>query len=114
MTAKKAHLRGVNDIPAMMCVPSRDATAGQSANALARLEHQKTLLEKQLQVWTKQKTITEHRLRLVQSQIAAAAESLRKAQSAIPVKRPSPQVRPLISAPDAGPHVANLRVWPAP
>jgi hypothetical protein len=93
MMAKKAHLRGVNDIPALMTVPSRDATAAQSANALARLEHQKTLLEKQLHVWTKQKAITEHRLRLVQSQIAAAAESLRKAQSVTPVKRPSHKPR---------------------
>lgn len=98
MTAKKAFLRGVNDIPAMMSVPSRDANAAQSANALARLEHQKTLLEKQLQVWTKQKTITEHRLRLVQSQIAAAAESLRKAQSATPVKRPAPKARSVAAA----------------
>jgi hypothetical protein len=98
MTANKAHLRGVNDIPALMSVPSRDANAAQSANALARLEHQKTLLEKQLQVWTKQKTITEHRLRLVQAQIAAAAESLRKAQSATPVKRPSPKPRSVAGA----------------
>jgi preprotein translocase subunit SecD len=92
MTAKKSHLRGVNDIPAMMTVPLRDATAAQSANALARLEHQKTLLEKQLQVWNKQKTITEYRLQMVQSQIAATAESLRKAQeprvAKAPVRKP--------------------------
>jgi hypothetical protein len=88
MTAKKAHLRGVNDIPALMSMPARDATAAQSANVLARLEHQKTLLEKQLQVWTKQKAITEHRLSLVQSQIATAAESLRKAQQPTASKRP--------------------------
>jgi hypothetical protein len=93
MTVKKAHLRGVNDIPALMSVPAREATAAQSANALARLEHQKTLLEKQLQVWSKQKAITEHRLTLVQSQIAAAAESLRKAQGATPAKRPGSKVR---------------------
>ena len=93
-----AHLRGVNDIPAMTSVPSRDATAAQSANALARLEHQKTLLEKQLQVWTKQKTITEHRLRLVKSQIAATAESLRKAQSVTLVKRPVPKPRSVAAA----------------
>ena len=98
MTANKAHLRGVNDIPAMMSVPSRDATAAQSANALARLEHQKTLLEKQLQVWTKQKTITEHRLRLVKSQIAATAESLRKAQSVTLVQRPARKPRSVAAA----------------
>jgi hypothetical protein len=92
MKAQKAHLRGVNDIPVLMSMPARDATAAQSANALARLEHQKTLLEKQLQVWTKQKAITEHRLRLVQSQIATASESLSKAQSATtPAKRPKPR-----------------------
>jgi hypothetical protein len=93
MTAKTAHLRGVCDIPAFMSMPARDATAAQSASALARLEHQKTLLEKQLQVWTKQKASTEHRLGLVQAQIAAAAESLKKAQSAPlpPAKRSKPR-----------------------
>jgi len=93
MTVKKAHLRGVNDIPALMSVPAREATAAQSANALARLEHQKTLLEKQLQVWSKQKAITEHRLALVQSKIGTAAESLRKAQTATIAKRPSAKPR---------------------
>lgn len=93
MSVKKAHLRGVNEIPALMTVPSGGASAAQSANALARLEHQKTLLEKQLQVWNKQKAVTEHRLSLVQGQIAAAAESLRKAQTATVAKRSSPKPR---------------------
>jgi hypothetical protein len=91
MTAKNAHLRGVNDITALMSMPARDATAAQSANSLARLEHQKSLLEKQLLVWTKQKAITEHRLRLVQAQIATASESLKNAQSAIKPKRSKPR-----------------------
>lgn len=89
MTAKIAHLRGVSDIPSFMSMPARDATAAQSANALARLEHQKTLLEKQLQVWTKQKASTERRLCLVQAQIASAAESLKHAQTATPPARRS-------------------------
>jgi hypothetical protein len=88
MSAAKTHLRGVNDIPARIGMPVTGASAAQSANVVARLEHQKALLEKQLLVWAKQKAVTEHRLRLVQSQIAAAAESLRKAQSTTVTKRP--------------------------
>ena len=98
MTAKTAHLRGVNDIPARMGLTAGGPSAAQSANILARLEHQKTLLEKQLQVWTKQKAVTEHRLHLVQSQITAAAESLRTAQSATPAKRSKPKPRSVAAA----------------
>ncbi len=98
MTAKKAHLRGVNDIPARMGLTAGGPSAAQSANILARLEHQKTLLEKQLQVWIKQKAVTEHRLRLVQTQITAAAESLRKAQSATAATRPALKPRSVAAA----------------
>ncbi len=88
MNAAKTHLRGVNDIPSRLGLAAGATTPAQSANMLARLEHQKALLEKQLQVWVKQQALTEHRLRLVQGQIGTVAASLRNAQSAPAAKRP--------------------------
>jgi hypothetical protein len=88
MTATKTHLRGVNNIPSRLGLSAGGPNPAQSANMLARLEHQKAMLEKQLQVWVKQQALTEHRLRLVQGQIGTVRATLSKPQSAPPVKRP--------------------------
>jgi hypothetical protein len=82
MTDKKSHLRGVNDIPTRMNLPGCKTSQAQQANLLARLEHQKALLEKQLNVWRKQQSVTEHRLRLIHTQIRTAGQALKVAQSA--------------------------------
>ncbi len=101
MIAKAKHVRGVNDIPARLGISTGKPSAAQSANRLARLEHQKALLEKQLQVWVKQQALTEHRLRLVQGQISSVAASLRTVQQPVAaVKRPS--LRPGAVAAAAG------------
>lgn len=90
MTDRKAHLRGVNDIPTRMNAPALRATRAQRANVLARLEHQKTLLERQLDVWRKQQVVTERRLQMIRTQIQVAAQALKIARPALPARaRPS-------------------------
>lgn len=80
----KTHLRGVNDIPNRMNQPRGLSERSQNATALARLEQQKTLLEKQLQVWVKQKLVTEERLRIVAAQIRTVNQALRQPRAAAP------------------------------
>lgn len=80
MTARNTYVRGVNDILAR---PWRGAGRALSqperASALARLEQQKALLQKQLRVWIKQHALTEARLRAVNKQIAEVAAGAGKA-----------------------------------
>ena len=78
----KTFLKGVNDIPNRMNQPRGKSDRSQNATALARLEQQKALLEKQLQVWIKQKTITEERLRTVNAQIRTVQQALKLPRSA--------------------------------
>ncbi len=73
----KMHLRGVNDIPSRMSLGNGKSSRAQCANQLSRLEHQKSLLEKQLQVWVKQQVVTEHRLSIVKAQIRSAQQVLK-------------------------------------
>ena len=91
MTAKSAHLRGVNDIPARVGPDGRseERAPRKAPTYWPGWSIRRHCSKSSFQVWTKQKATTEHRLQLVQTQIATAAESLRKAQSATPVQRPS-------------------------
>ena len=73
----KILLKGVNDIPSRMNRPRNKSARAQNATTLARLEQQKSLLEKQLQTWLKQKAITEDRLRSVNSQIRTVQQALK-------------------------------------
>ncbi len=85
MTAARAGLPAANTL-------SRSGSGGrerprvETATLLARLERQRTMLEKQLQVWRKQKKKTEERLAVVAAQIEAACESLNP--SSVPRARP--------------------------
>ena len=72
----KPKIRGVNDIPNRMSQPRGQSEPSLNAALLARLERQKSLLEKQLAVWVKQKTAAEARLRTVDAQIGAALRAL--------------------------------------
>ncbi|MEJ2116632.1 MAG: hypothetical protein P8Y67_11510 [Alphaproteobacteria bacterium] len=73
----KPYLKGVSDIPSRMNRPRNKSDRSQNATTLARLEQQKALLEKQLQVWLKQKAVTEERLRNVNSQIRTVQQALK-------------------------------------
>ncbi|MGB0087546.1 MAG: hypothetical protein WBP94_19490 [Rhodomicrobiaceae bacterium] len=78
----KNHTRGVNDIPSRMSLSRGNSGRSRSATLLARLEQQKSLLEKQLHVWAKQKAVTEERLRTIGAQIRAVQNALKVPRSA--------------------------------
>ncbi len=68
----------------------RESARVETATQLARLERQRTMLEKQLKVWRKQKQKTEERLAAIDAQIAAVCQSLNPS--------PVPRARPETSA----------------
>lgn len=91
------HLRGVNDIPSRMSRPRGKSDRSQSATLLARLEQQKSLLEKQLHVWVKQKTLTEERLRTIGVQIRATHNALKVPRSGPAAVTRRPAIRNAIA-----------------
>jgi hypothetical protein len=91
VTGKKAQTRSTDNIPARLGLSALAPAPLRGANRLVRLEHQKTMLEKQLQVWLKRQALTEHRLRLVDAQINAVEASLRISQPTQAAKYPGPK-----------------------
>lgn len=84
MTAARAGL------PAAKSISLSGSARVETATQLARLERQRTMLEKQLGVWRKQKQKTEQRLAAVEAQIEAVCESLKSS--------PAPCCRPETTA----------------
>lgn len=70
----KAKIKGCHDIRTLQARSdlTRAGSRQQVIAKLARLEHQKSLLQRQLKVWRQQQQKTEHRLGLVERQIAEA------------------------------------------
>jgi len=67
-----AHVRGLHEtggLPALHVVRNK-AQPGKLTTRLARLDHQRELLERQLAVWTEKQQTTRHRLGLVEKQMA--------------------------------------------
>lgn len=62
-------IRGIRDIPTNGSVMRSGSNGPQNAHRLARMQHQKSLLEKQLAVWTVKKATTERRLRQLEEEI---------------------------------------------
>jgi hypothetical protein len=54
------------------------AQPGKLAVKLARLDHQRELLERQLAVWTEKQQVTSHRLSLVEKQMAELGRLVRQ------------------------------------
>ncbi len=75
MTAARAGLPAANTI-SRTGGGGRERPRVETATLLARLERQRTMLEKQLGVWTKQKQKTEQRLAAVEAQIEAVCGTL--------------------------------------
>jgi hypothetical protein len=69
---KTKHTRGMRDIPTIQGLSSRSvpATRPQAATELARLEHEKARLERELKMWIGNQKRTESRLRLVEERLA--------------------------------------------
>ncbi len=75
MTAARAGM------PVAKSLSGSDSARVETATQLARLERQRTMLQKQLQVWRKQKQKTEERLAAVEAQIEAVCKSLTRAHA---------------------------------
>lgn len=75
-----AHVRGLHEtggLQALHVVYSK-AKPGALTTKLARLDHQRSLLERQLAVWTEKQQMTKHRLSLVQKQMAETGRLIRE------------------------------------
>ena len=75
-----AHIRGLHEtcgLQVLRVVRSK-AEPGKLTTKLARLDHQRGLLERQLAVWTEKQQVTKHRLRQVEKQMAEIGRLLRQ------------------------------------
>lgn len=68
---------------------SHGGSRQQAIAKLARLEHQKSLLERQLKTWRQQQQSTEHRLKLLERQIAEAEAIADRGRRRPPAGAPS-------------------------
>lgn len=75
-----AHVRGLHESGGMQAlhVVRRKEDPGKLTTKLARLDHQRGLLERQLAVWTEKQQVTKHRLGLVEKQMADIGRSVRQ------------------------------------
>jgi hypothetical protein len=73
------HVRGLHEIGGLLShhVMRNKAKPGKLATKLARLDHQRELLERQLAIWTEKQQTTKHRLTLVEKQIAGLGRLVR-------------------------------------
>ena len=75
-----AHVRGLHEtggLGAFRVVRSK-AQPAKLTTKLARLDHQRGLLERQLAVWTEKQQVTRHRLSLVEKQMAEIGQAVRQ------------------------------------
>lgn len=75
-----AHVKGLHEIGGLQAlnVVHRKEQPGELTTKLARLDHQRGLLERQLAVWTEKQQVTKHRLGLVEKQMADIGRSIRQ------------------------------------
>lgn len=74
-----AHIRGIHETRAVQSVRAESPTAqrGKLMAKLARMDHQRGLLERQLAVWTGKQQVTKERLTLLQNQMEQISRLLR-------------------------------------
>ena len=74
------HLRGIHEVRGlqMQRVTGFKADPGKLTAKLARLDHQRTLLSRQLAVWTEKQQVTKSRLAVLDKQMAQIARSIRE------------------------------------
>lgn len=75
-----AHVRGLQETGGVktLRVVRTKAEPGKLTTQLARLDHQRSLLERQLAVWTEKQEVTRHRLHVVEKQMAEIGKSVRQ------------------------------------
>lgn len=75
-----AHVRGLHETGGVqfLHVVRAKAEPGKLTTKLARLDHQRGLLQRQLAVWTEKQQVTKERLNLVEKQMAEIGRSIRQ------------------------------------
>ncbi len=75
-----AHIRGLHETSGLQVlrVVRSKAEPGKLTTKLARLDHQRALLERQLAVWTEKQQVTRYRLRQVEKQMAEIGRLIRQ------------------------------------
>ena len=75
-----AHIRGLRENGGLhgLRVVGSKAEPGKLTTKLARLDHQRGLLERQLAVWTQKQNVTKRRLNAVEKQMAEMGRSIRQ------------------------------------
>jgi hypothetical protein len=80
-----AHVKGLHQargLPIGNLVHLDKASGGKLSSKLARLDHQRGLLERQLAVWTQKQKVTKKRLSLLLDEIAAIEQLVRAQRGA--------------------------------
>lgn len=75
-----AHVKGLHETRGLttLRVAGSGAERGKLTAKLARLDHQRALLERQLAVWTEKQQVTRHRLDLLDAEITRIGQLLRE------------------------------------
>ena len=75
-----AHLKGMHESGGLhvLRIVGAKAEPGKLTTKLARLDHQRGLLERQLAVWTEKQQVTKRRLGVVEKQMAELGRSVRQ------------------------------------
>jgi hypothetical protein len=70
--------RGMRDIPTIQGLRNRSVpnTREQTVSELARMEHEKARLERELSIWMRKREVTEDHLRQVQERITLLQQTL--------------------------------------
>ena len=109
---KKISLKSMRDIPTIQGIHSRSVptTKPQAATELARLEHEKARLERELKMWFVNQKRTEGRLMQVEERLALVKQVMGLATVEDPAKRPKPRRSPSPQA-DAGSGEGGAQGW---
>jgi hypothetical protein len=91
---KKERVRGMRDIPTVQGLRSRSIPASreQAVAEVARMEHEKARLERELDIWLGNQRNTEKRLRQVEERLAGLEQILNPPDGDGATKRPARHV----------------------
>jgi len=96
-----AHVRGIHETGGIqgLHVVRAKAQPGTLTTKLARLDHQRGLLERQLAVWTEKQQVTREHLTLVERQIVEVGRLVR---ASIAPRRPARKLAAAAAVPGQG------------
>lgn len=105
-----AHVKGLHETPGLQTtrVTGSKANPAKLTAKLARLDHQRALLDRQLAVWTEKQQVTRLRLGLLEKQMAQLSRLIRERIAPIRATKSRPRNAasdlPIDGASAAAPH----------